>query len=46
MADPVRIGTVEIIRMGDHWEVVFSCTLTIPTPKDGILSKSRGGQVY
>ncbi len=34
MADPVRIGTVEIIRMGDHWEVVFSCTLTIPTPKD------------
>jgi len=34
MADPVRIGTVEIIRTGDHWEAVFSCTLTVPTPKD------------
>jgi len=34
MAEPVRIGTVEIIRTGDHWEAIFSCTLTVPTPKD------------
>jgi len=34
MAEHVKIGTVEIIRTGDHWEAIFSCTLTIPTPKD------------
>ncbi len=34
MADPVKIGTVEIIRTGDRWEAVLSCTLTVPTPKD------------
>jgi len=34
MAEHVKIGTVEIIRTGDHWEAILSCMLTIPTPKD------------
>jgi len=43
MADPVRVGTVEIVRTGDRWEAVFSCTLTVPTPKDAYLALPATG---